>query len=334
MNSSSEGLKRSFDSGVFFHNAIQESNEPTHSKPLDFDLGQPTNSYYFENMLANVSDMDTFQNMSPPSLVNSMCSSTFANLMESSFIKNDPVLREIRDTDFTESILLQDSEPPMFQSFTESCSSINSDTAESFLKKVTCNNTFRKNSSNSALNSTIQADGTYRKSEGAVTESEKSHESPIMNGTYRRPAKKSSTFTKADRTIESVKMMSKFSLAKTEIEIDDITVTHDNVISDTFHISSTVPRTLDVQDDEIEEIKKHFSDNEPIRDSNRWSQIMDEKELDFEVLEKSIRINNSTGSADSLDRISSLSNSSRGSSKIYSNMAEVDAIVEQQAQSM
>lgn len=105
-------------------------------KPLNFDLSQPSNSLYFENIAANMRDSDSFQNISPPSLVNSTCSSTFANLMESSFIKNDPVLREIRDKDFTESILLQDLEAPMFQSITESCSSVTSDTPESFLKKV------------------------------------------------------------------------------------------------------------------------------------------------------------------------------------------------------
>ncbi|KAG5862571.1 hypothetical protein JTB14_002917 [Gonioctena quinquepunctata] len=124
---------------------IQEKNETTNG--VEFDLSLPSSSYYFEKMSAETGEADSFQNMSPPSLVNSMCSSTFANLMESSFIKNDPVLREIRDTDFTESVLLQDSEPPMFQSITESCSSINSDTAENFLKKVSFNGTFKKNSS-------------------------------------------------------------------------------------------------------------------------------------------------------------------------------------------
>lgn len=151
---------------------IQEINEPvaTSTKPLNFDLTQPTNSYYFENILANSAEIDSFQNMSPPSLVNSMCSSTFANLMESSFIKNDPVLREIRDTDYTETVLLQDSEPPMFQSITESCSSINSDTPESFLKKMSFSRTFRKNvmketdtSMDKSNNSTISLNTTYDK---------------------------------------------------------------------------------------------------------------------------------------------------------------------------
>lgn len=127
---------------------ISESSElETPPKPLNFDLTQPSNSYYFDNIVANLGDSDSFQNMSPPSLVNSMCSSTFANLMESSFIKNDPVLRAISNTDFTESVLLQDSEPPMFQSITESCSSLNSDTPESFLRKVSRSDTFRKNTS-------------------------------------------------------------------------------------------------------------------------------------------------------------------------------------------
>lgn len=143
-NHSSEGsFRRSLQRDSLI---IQENGETAPpSNPLTFDLSQPTNSYYFDNILANCGEGDSFQNMSPPSLVNSMCSSTFANLMESSFIKNDPVLREIRDADYTENLLLQDSEPPMFQSFTESCSSINSDTPESFLKRISNTGSFRKN---------------------------------------------------------------------------------------------------------------------------------------------------------------------------------------------
>ncbi|EFA01903.1 uncharacterized protein LOC664340 [Tribolium castaneum] len=125
-------LKELTDSGIQLNGCSQDE---TPTKPLHFDLGQASTSVYFENILANAPMLDSFQNMSPPSLVNSMCSSTFANLMENSFIKNDPVLREIRDTDFTGSILQQETEP-MFQSITESCSSLNSDIPENFLKKV------------------------------------------------------------------------------------------------------------------------------------------------------------------------------------------------------
>lgn len=140
LNSSRESMS---DCGISSDTGKLPAYEPI--QPLSFDLSQPSNSYYFD-MLANAKDTDYFQSMSPPSLVNSICSTTFANLMESSFIKNDPILREIRDTDFTESILLQDSEAPMFQSITESCSSLNSDTPESFLKKVSRSDTFKKKS--------------------------------------------------------------------------------------------------------------------------------------------------------------------------------------------
>lgn len=151
---------------------IQEDSESlTPTKALNFDLSQPSSSFYFTNMVANLGDSDSFQNMSPPSLVNSMCSSTFANLMESSFIKNDPVLREIRDTDFTESVLLQDSEPPMFQSITESCSSINSDSPESFLKRVSRSDTFRKHTSNTEFDKT-----------GCLEHFENSHDNPENSG--------------------------------------------------------------------------------------------------------------------------------------------------------
>lgn len=120
---------------------VECSKLETPKKPLNFDLSQPTNSGMFDSILRTASEIDSFQNMSPPSLVNSMCSSTFTNLMENSYIKNDPVLREIRDTDYSETILLQDGDPPLFQSFTESCSSLNSETPESFLRK-TLNETY------------------------------------------------------------------------------------------------------------------------------------------------------------------------------------------------
>lgn len=155
--SSSETITIHSDSKSF---VIEEKAETDISKP-NFDLTQPSSSYYFEKMVADSEEAtDSFLNMSPPSLVNSMCSSMFANLMESSFIKNDPILREIRDADYSDSVLLQDSETPMMQSI-ESCSSINSDTPESFLKKVLFNGTFKKNLSgdgDKCLNSTIIID--------------------------------------------------------------------------------------------------------------------------------------------------------------------------------
>lgn len=103
------------------------------AKPLNFDLSQPTSTSIFDKIFADAPMMDSFQNMSPPSLVNSMCSSTFTTLMENSFIKNDPVLREIRDTDYSETVLLQDGDPPMFQSFTDNFCT---DKTDSFIKKA------------------------------------------------------------------------------------------------------------------------------------------------------------------------------------------------------
>lgn len=110
-----------------------DSNNTPPNKPFNFDLSQPTNTSIFEKILAEAPGIDSFQNMSPPSLVNSMCSSTFTTLMDSSFIKNDPVLREIRDTDYSETVLLQDSDPPMFQSITDS---FLSEKSETFVKNT------------------------------------------------------------------------------------------------------------------------------------------------------------------------------------------------------
>lgn len=87
--------------------------------------------------------------------------------MENSYIKNDPVLREIRDTDYSETVLLQDSDPPMFQSFSESCSSLNSELAETFMKKVS-NTTF----SNSVQCIEEQMSGTAEEEENSFEAAE------------------------------------------------------------------------------------------------------------------------------------------------------------------
>ncbi|XP_066257150.1 uncharacterized protein [Euwallacea similis] len=133
----------------------EEENEPIlmqNLKPLQFDLSQPTSLHNFDSLVWTDAHIDSFQNMSPPSLMKtSLCSSIFSNLMEDSFIKNDPILREIRDKDFTQAALLQDMEAPLYQSITESCSSINSDTPEGFLKKVARETTFRKNANSCIL---------------------------------------------------------------------------------------------------------------------------------------------------------------------------------------
>lgn len=115
--------------------------------PLQFDLHQPISVHNFDSFMFS-SQMSSFQNMSPPSLVNySLCSSTFSSLMENSVIKNDPILREIRDKDFMQSSLLQDTDPPMFQSLSESCFISNTDTPEAFLERVSQNCTSETNES-------------------------------------------------------------------------------------------------------------------------------------------------------------------------------------------
>lgn len=135
--SSSSTLKLSDSCNLTCNNSIsslQIKKDADSITTLSFDLSQPTRNNMFERITTTTSSLDCLQNMSPPSLVNSMSSSTFMNLMESSIIKNDPVLREIRDADYSES-MLQDYNLPLFQSLTDSCCSINSYGSESFNKQ-------------------------------------------------------------------------------------------------------------------------------------------------------------------------------------------------------
>nr|XP_023029059.1 uncharacterized protein LOC111517210 isoform X1 [Leptinotarsa decemlineata] len=344
---------------------IQERMEVT---PVEFDLSQPSSSYYFDKISSETGEADSFQNMSPPSLVNSMCSSTFANLMESSFIKNDPVLREIRDTDFTESVLLQDCEPPMFQSITESCSSISSDTPENFLKKMSFNGTFRKNATKDLdktvslkmTESDISQDTTYENSSELVSDVEQidmtdstgnslkepsNEPSYTLNGTYRRTPKKSNTFRRSDRnktivlnsTID-IPQIDNSTLNSTQTLIEESSV-------NSFKTSESFSNTL-IKNDTIEDMKKQLSDDVKIKtDLNRLSYCNENDNLnstfnkDMNSSNKSGNLKQSPlgcsiGSADSLDRMSSsMSSSSRGSNKML-NMAEVDAIVEMQERSL
>lgn len=92
-----------------------------------------------------------------------------------------------------------------------------------------------------------------------------------------------------------------------------------------------------IRENTIEDMKKQFDNTVQTPDINRLSYCMDYKtEFDESPkLNKSVDIKRSSlsiGSTDSLDRMSSRSNSSRGSNRMLS-MADVDAIVEMQEKS-
>ncbi|KAJ8911459.1 hypothetical protein NQ315_013563 [Exocentrus adspersus] len=353
---SPEQLNKSNHVGI-----IQEITEPiaTPIQPLNFDLTQPTNSYYFENVLANSAEIDSFQNMSPPSLVNSMCSSTFANLMESSFIKNDPILREIRDTDYTDTVLLQDSEPPMFQSITESCSSINSDTPE-----ISFNGTFRKNATkdiDKSDESTRSPNPTYETPLNNDLENieyntyvndrilETANQQYInLNGTYRRTPKSKGTFKKSDIKNATKALNSTFEMPSpnaTKQNTAQIVVVENSSLNSFEESEALTDSGRGINEDAFEDMKKQLSQAIEITDLNRLSYCLDTENIELNTtyteednLNRGITIKRtslgcSTGSADSLDRMSSLSNSSRGSNKML-NMADVDAIVEMQERSL
>ncbi|XP_056634842.1 uncharacterized protein LOC130443952 [Diorhabda sublineata] len=335
--SSSETITIQTNSRSFI---IEENSEPIRETemPVNFDLSLPSSSYYFDKMIADLGESDSFQNMSPPSLVNSMCSSTFANLMESSFIKNDPILREIRDTDYSETVLLQDSEAPMFQSITESCSSINSDTPENFLKKVSFNGTFKKNTwkegdkqknTDTTFSKPVElekeGDNTIKNiSENSAGQNNETWVNP--NGTYRRITKHNGTFKKSD-------------IKKNQ-----------NVLNTTFEtepqqkINPNTTHVLIKDCNGVENMKKELSDNmDMYTDLNRLSYCLENDNIELhETYDdingssnnlKTSNLSGSAGSADSLDRLSSMSSSSRGSNKML-NMADVDAIVEMQERSL
>ncbi|XP_060532446.1 uncharacterized protein LOC132705690 [Cylas formicarius] len=377
MSSSTEIL---FSSGLKLSEKVEEEPEPTQDyftkKPLHFDLSQPINN--FDSFMLNSSEFDSFQNMSPPSLVNSLCSSTFANLMENSFIKNDPVLREIRDKDFTETALLQDTEAPIFQSITESCSSINSDSPENFLKKVSTNHSFRKNMlENSTVSDTVQENGsdnsnnstfkigsnmlesTFSKGQlnsvktidesksgagAAQFTSPKVEISTNHNGTYRRTPKLNGTFRKSDLKKNRLSLNLTYEMHKDNFLDSNTSKSVEKDLSqlsseDLSHSRSSA--TMILPSNSIEDMKKRYSLSDVHKpDLNKLNYCVEEKVNQINSAYKDGELNrtvnikrSSLGSADSLDRMSSLSSSSKGSNKML-NMADIDAIVEMQERTL
>lgn len=129
----------------------------------------------------------------------------------------------------------------------------------------------------------------------------------------------------------------------------DKTISASNNVNETYShtpklesFQSTKPllikRSL-IRENTIEELKKQLNDTVQMTDMNRLSYCLDSK--GESVLNETHQVNKtvdikrssiSTGSTDSLDRMSSVSNSSRGSNRMLS-MADVDAIVEMQEKS-
>ncbi|CAH1996228.1 unnamed protein product [Acanthoscelides obtectus] len=323
------------------------------SKPIAFDLTQPAKSHYFDHILSNNAsvNIDSFQNMSPPSLVNSMCSSTFANLMESSFINNDPELRKIRDADYTETVFLQDVEPPTFHSMSESCTSINSDTPEGFLKKAALNGTctFNKNSTQNLSNlADIQIGVTFITESEEVSKNGKGKDSlqnitfakveNNMDGTYSRTPKKSNTFRKTNLRNTTIVLDATYGKPELQTSNEDLTQT---LIKDCTIKSFEGTKTyLNIhnglsRENTIENMKKELSEA-PVADNNRLSYCLDDDNgrVDSGYTEGTSDKNTSMkrqsiGSADSLDRMSSISTSSRESNRMLS-VADVGAMVQMQ----
>nr|CAI5858032.1 unnamed protein product [Callosobruchus analis] len=346
----------SYKEGISGGTPINEDNET--AKPVAFDLTLPAKSHYFDNILSNNAsvNIDSFQNMSPPSLVNSLCSSTFANLMESSFINNDPELKKIRDTDYSETVYLQDVEPPTFYSMSESCTSISSDTPEGFLKKAYLNGTctFRKNSIQNLESSAdeIQSNGTLTGS-GELSKNGLEKDSPQnktisnvennnMTTTYSRTPKKSSTFRKADLRSTTVVLETTYDKPEevqalnedsTQNLIKDCTIKSFEGTKTYLNIHNGLSR-----ENTIENMKKELSET-PVADINRLSDCLDDDniQVDSGYTDSNDKNTNmkrqSIGSADSLDRMSSISNSSRESNRMLS-VADVDAIVAMQERSL
>lgn len=327
-----------------------------------FDLTQPVLKNPFDNIFLNCNGADSFINMDPPSLVNSMCSSTFTNPMERSVTKED----EMKSSGYSEQILLQDTEQPIFRSFAESCSSFSSDIYEDFLRKSNHNNFAVReellksdgsmDSSKNTLDETVL--GTYKticiytkfelkryllgKTMHYINRNEIMHSENIdpnttftpLNNTYNKTLRINTTFDKPKPETNALNacqkkpstLVQKF-LKQNENGLN-CTYTEserDKNINNTFTKNATITmRDITAADtlNSSGRLTKRRSINNLIGKTATWEEDGQRKKRDSSI-------GSSQGSIDSLDRISSISNSSRGSSRML-NMSEVDALVEMQ----
>lgn len=167
-----------------------------------------------------------------------------------------------------------------------------------------------------------------------------------FNGTYRRTPRSKGTFRKSDIKNATIALNSTFDVSP-DNNVSNLNTTQ-ALIKDcslkSFEQNSVVLGSLTItNEDTVEEMKKQLSETVQITDLNRLSYCLNdgnirmdatytEEDLNRGMNVKRSSLGCSTGSADSLDRMSSLSNSSRESNKML-NMAEVDAIVEMQERS-
>ncbi|XP_071056248.1 serine-rich adhesin for platelets-like isoform X3 [Onthophagus taurus] len=351
-----EQFNEQYSEAVKYDDTLQEtyyhpsgaitSNIIDTTKPLYFDLSQPASCTIFDNIMSSSLNVDSFQNMSPPSLINSMCSSTFTNLMENSYIKNDPVLREIRDADYSGEVFLNHSGEEIFmqKSISESCSSLNSDSAENFLKRTlpTLPN----------YHATITNDFT-------ISNSDMSDTTVIMRESSDDTLINSSNNLNASNIIEGNNMNNTFKKNITKELSCDMSSSSNSDIQNNLDVPNGINKMLE----EEELIKKRFLESkiatnesespnivynstktdDPLDDVKDRSYIItadrdDENEEKDELLDRMVNIKRFSGgfvsgSNDSLEHGSSRSNSSGGSSRVL-NMAEVDAIVEFQERSL
>ncbi|XP_044748292.1 uncharacterized protein LOC123309306 [Coccinella septempunctata] len=344
-----ELLNRSSSPESPFNKTLFE--ETPQMKPLEFDLTQSVTTCYFDRIAANVENEDTFQNESLPSLVNSMCSSTFTNLMESSFIKNDPVLKQICDTDFTASILSQGSEPSSLLN-----SNYGTNDVDDFLNKVSQDDIMKTLELNGEMK--CSGDASYivykkdvcdeNKKMPHIMDFEEYHDASDANfaegqnqyqhnGTFRKNTKLSSaTFRKTDYNRPTIGRNHTYEIDPKDVEeARNVTLTVESPKSSRPHILKSRNETI-VKSSSMEDFKKTtiLKDN-CNNDLNRYASK--ESNLEVECInsrggsKKSLDC--SIGSADSLDRMSTLSSSSKGSNKML-NMEEVEAIAEKQEQSL
>lgn len=171
------------------------------------------------------------------------------------------------------------------------------------------------------------------------------HQISNFNGTYRRTPRSKGTFRKSDIKNATLALNSTFDVTDNNVSNHNTTQA---LIKDcslkSFEQNNVVLGNLTItNEDTVEEMKKQLSETVQITDLNRLSYCLDDENIRMDAtyteedLNRGINIKRSslgcsTGSADSLDRMSSLSNSSRESNKML-NMADVDAIVEMQERS-
>lgn len=348
-----------------FNNFSIRNESSISTGPLHFKLSDPVINNSFDKILLTASDgYDSFQNMSPPSLMNSLCSSSFLTLMDSSYaqniVPNDGENRENINIDkkkITENISLiqlstanqtddqrindsQDSisvpsdklskllSPDSIKDKTLKNKSFSNITPEiSSLLNKTCEKSNFLNLNDSFVNSSNNLNSTFKKNNSKNN----------FNITYQTITKSKNGERNLNNTYSAIsKSREKLNSTYTNLNKINIVKKIRNIDAMSESLKKSCPeinQTYLQLDKTLSKSRQKMSDSQPNLSKQIKHSVLNQS---MELLNSSCEqyCNTRSGSSDSLeDKSSSISSSSKGSGSKMLNVGDLDNLAKLQEQS-